>query len=158
MDIYVGIDPGDKGAVCALIPELGKAEFFANTEKPKDIHNFLESLSNHGKVKVVMVEKVHAIQGTSAGSNFKFGMNYSKVLTVSEMSSYSVDLVTPKKWQKEVGVPSTAKGPNIKKAVGECCDRLYSNVNIRGPRGGLLDGKSDALMIAHYAYLTYGKN
>lgn len=60
-----------------------------------------------------------------------------------------LDRVTPKKWQKFIGV--TAKGDAIKKNVAEIAARLYPNAQLHGPRGGLLDGRSDALMIAHYA-------
>jgi len=61
--------------------------------------------------------------------------------------------VQPKKWQKTIGV--TKKGKEIKKEVASICSRLYPDAEIYGPKGGLLDGKSDALMIAHYAFLNY---
>ena len=56
----------------------------------------------------------------------------------------------PKKkiWQKYIGV--TAKGKDIKKQISEIALKLYPTANIYGKRGGLLDGRSDALMIAHY--------
>ena len=59
-------------------------------------------------------------------------------------------------WQKSIGVK--AKGKAIKKDVADICSRLYPLVDIYGPRGGLQDGLSDALMIAHYNYLKYKNN
>ncbi len=100
-----------------------------------------------------MVEDVHAIFGTSAKSNFNFGYNTGVVNTVAMAAGVSVEKVTPKKWQKHVGVK--AKGKLIKKDVAGICDRLYPKAGIYGPKGGLLDGRSDALLIAHYASQTF---
>ena len=56
--------------------------------------------------------------------------------------------VTPKVWQKYIGV--TAKGKAIKKQVAKIAQYLYPQAELHGKRGGLLDGRSDALMIAYY--------
>ena len=98
---------------------------------------------------VIMIEDVKSLFGMSAKSNFSFGYNVGVVNTLALASEVAVDNVMPKKWQKHVGV--RAKGKDIKKDVASICDRLYPHVSIRGPKGGLQDGKSDALMIAHYA-------
>jgi len=100
-----------------------------------------------------MIEDVHSIFGTSAKSNFNFGFNTGLITGIARSSGATVDLVTPKKWQKHIGVKT--KGNAIKKEVAEICNRLYPHISVKGPRGGLLDGLSDSLMIAHYAYHLY---
>ena len=116
------------------------------------MHMFTQAQKEFNVV-VAMIEDVHAIFGTSAKSNFNFGYNTGLVTGVVQASGISLDKVAPKKWQKFIGVKS--KGKLIKKEVATICERLYPNASIRGPRGGLLDGKSDSLCIAHYAALTY---
>lgn len=110
---------------------------------------WFETINSHYNLIIVMIEDVHSIFGASAKSNFNFGRNVGIVNVLPLAAGNRVDLVQPKKWQKFVGVK--AKGKLIKNNVAEICERLYPQVNIRGARGGLLDGLSDSLMIAYYA-------
>ena len=120
---------------------------------PSAILEWFNAASDIFDIHMIMIEKVHAIQGTSAGSNFKFGYNVGMINALAEASGIGVDHITPKMWQKKIGV--TKKGPAIKKEVAQIAERLYPGAQIKGPRGGLLDGRSDALCIAHYNYLKY---
>ena len=147
--VFVGVDPGDKGAICALRTDTQSAIFLETTLTPIAMNLWFNQLKDECDIRVIMIEKVHAISGASAGSSFSFGRSFQKVITIAECSGKMVDFVTPKKWQKHIGV--TKKGQAIKKDVAGICRRLYPNSEIYGPRGGLLDGRSDALMIAHYA-------
>ena len=88
------------------------------------------------------------MHGMSAKSNFGFGKNLGIVTAIAEIASATVSTVTPKIWQKYIGV--TAKGKTIKKEVAKIAQGFYPNVELHGKRGGLLDGRADALMIAHY--------
>lgn len=119
------------------------------TAKPKDLHAWLSLINQDYDLRVILIEKVHAIQGTSAGSNFSFGFNTGLVNGISGTIGCSLDHVTPKTWQKYLGV--TKKGKAIKKEVAEIVERLYPQAEVRGPRGGILDGRTDALAIAHFA-------
>ena len=152
---YVGVDPGLKGAFCLLIPATKQVAFKSTTEKPMLLLQWLHQIQDNYDLRVILIEDVHAIFGTSAKSNFSFGYNVGTVNTISSASGASVDRVTPKVWQRTVGVKT--KGKAIKKEVAGICDRLYPQVCIRGKRGGLLDGLSDSLLITHYAYLKYNQ-
>jgi len=121
--------------------------------KPMDIFKWIKQVQKEYNLVVIMIEDVHSIFGTSAKSNFNFGFNTGLVTGISQSTGASIDKITPKKWQAHVGVKQ--KGKKIKKEVADICDRLYPKVNIRGARGGLLDGLSDSLMIAHYASHKY---
>lgn len=160
-DVYVGIDPGDKGSICAILPAENKAIFINTTAPPMDIIEWFELLKRDYTLRVIMVEEVGPIPKSSAGSNFKFGYNVGIVNTVALAARVMVDKVRPKAWQSTVGVSvsSKLKGDPRKKAikqnVAEIASRLYPAAEIHGPRGGLLDGRSDALMIAHTALLKY---
>lgn len=153
---YIGVDPGAKGAFCLLVPSTKQVAFRDTTDKPMDLYAWFKRIEEEFNIRVMMIEDVHAIFGTSAKSNFSFGYNVGTVNTLAQVTGNTVDRVTPKKWQKYIGIKT--KGKAIKKEVSEICERLYPQVNIRGARGGLLDGRSDALMVAHYAYHLYNEN
>jgi len=153
LPVYVSVDPGLKGAVCALLPDKQMALFMDTTEQPETILNWLQRLKSEYDLRVIMIENVHAIQGTSAKSNFSFGFNTGAITAIARCTGVTVDTVNPKKWQKHCGVKPKEK--QLKKAVAEICGKLYPKVVVKGPKGGLLDGKSDSLMIAHYARSLY---
>ena len=150
---YIGIDPGKSGSICVLIPSIKKVHFFPTTDTPAELIYMLGRAQKELNVVIAVIEDVHAIFGTSAKSNFNFGFNTGHVTGIIQASGISVTKVTPKVWQKYVGVKS--KGKLIKKEVAEICTSLYPEVNVRGPKGGLLDGKSDSLCIAHYAAYNF---
>jgi len=118
---------------------------------------YLELLKYQDQCEIVGIgiEKVHAVPGASAGSSFKFGYNYGAIVALLSTLGGSIYDITPKGWQKYIGlsIPSGLSKParrkRIKKGVGEICTKLYPRVNVYGVRGGLIDGKSDSLCIAH---------
>ena len=106
-------------------------------------------------IAIIMIEDVHSLHGMSAKSNFNFGYNLGAVTAICKASGLGVDKVTPKIWQKGIGIKP--KDPSIKKSVANIALSLYPTAQIHGPKGGLLDGRSDALMIAHHTFKTYTK-
>lgn len=148
--VWVGVDPGAKGAICALCPELDLIEFISAVD-PKEIYQHLQHLRDNHQIVRVVVEDVHSLYGMSAKSNFTFGWNVGIPNTLLQALDIPYEKAQPKKWQKAVGV--TAKGKEIKEDVAGLCKELYPEVSIHTKRGRLEDGKSDALMIAHSGYL-----
>jgi hypothetical protein len=104
-----------------------------------------------------MLEEVHSLYGMSAKSNFSFGSAVGRIQTILNISHTGWDLVQPKVWQKEVGIkfPPKSKPAQRKKITAAAVNRLFPGADIYGPKGGLIDGKADALMIAHYCMLRY---
>lgn len=151
-DLYIGIDPGASGAVCALVPTTKQVSFLT-PPYDKETYTKIMGLTYNYEVRIIMIEQVSPIKGASAGSNFKFGYNTGQINAIAEITGIGVDLVRPKAWHKKVGM--TKKGNQIKKEVASIAHRLYPHAELYGSRGGLLDGKSDALMIAHFAFLKY---
>ena len=143
-----GIDPGANGAIAVLdslnpdsvaLLDLNKCTIYAATEW----------LRNH-KIESIWLESVHSLYGMSAKSNFGFGRNFGIALAIANLGTSGSDVqqVTPKVWQKYIGV--TVKGKAIKKDVAALAHKLYPKASLYGAKGGLLDGRADALMIAHY--------
>jgi hypothetical protein len=162
MSRYLGIDPGAKGSLCILDPS-GDITFDAAPTAFKDSFKLFQGLkfmvATIGSFTAVAIEDVHSLYGMSAKSNFNFGRNVQAVTSLLQHIPIEFLLVTPKIWQTSVGIPPPAQrnGVDIKRLVYERANELYPSVTLTGPRGGLLDGKSDALMIAHYLYITDGE-
>jgi hypothetical protein len=160
----VGVDPGASGAFCLLIPETKQIMFKKTTEKARELYLWIRQIDAEYNLAVCMIEEVGFIRGSAGKSTFNFGGNAMRVEVIPEIAEISIDKVRPKAWQKHIGlvVPQRLtgaanagkRGTFIKKEIAAIALRLYPKAELLGPKGGLLDGRSDALMIAHYAART----
>lgn len=143
-----GIDPGNKGAMCVL--DSNDPTYLTLLDLEKSSIYSTATWLHKQNIDIVYIEDVHSLYGMSAKSNFNFGKNLGIVTAIAEIITRgnAPKLVTPKVWQKFVGI--TSKGKLIKKEVAIKVAELYPSANITGKRGGLLDGRADAIMIAHY--------
>ena len=158
--LIAGIDPGVYGAIAVLDSENPDSVALLDLKKKNiiDIWEWLQDkrrgqwydwdLKIQAKI-IIWIEDIHSMYGMSAKSNFSFGKNLGIVTAITEIfTELPPNTVTPKVWQKYVGV--TAKGKAIKQQVAKIAQYLYPQAELHGKRGGLLDGRSDALMIAYY--------
>ena len=158
----VGIDPGSSGAI-AVLDSLNPDSIALLDLKKHSIFEISSWLTSRYKnieyeeaIVKIWVEDIHSMYGMSARSNFGFGRNLGIVLTISEMlTGVTPGMVAPKVWQKYIGV--TAKGKAIKRQVANIAQYLYPQPELHGKKGGLLDGRSDALMIAYYGLHNKGE-
>ena len=149
-----GIDPGANGAICVL--DSQDPAYIALLDLKKHNLWYIDHWLGAelfgaigGGEKHIWIEDVHSMHGMSAKSNFSFGKNLGIVLAIASIKLVDPpNMVTPKVWQKYVGI--TAKGKAIKQQVAKIAQYLYPQAELHGKRGGLLDGRSDALMIAYY--------
>ena len=150
--LIAGIDPGVNGAIAVLDSENPDSVALLDLKKKSitEIYNWLDNeFSDPYFDNAIWIEDIHSMHGMSAKSNFGFGKNLGIVTTIAElMVGHLPKTVTPKIWQKYIGV--TAKGKAVKKQVAKIAQYLYPQAELHGKRGGLLDGRSDALMIAYY--------
>ena len=91
---YIGIDPGAKGALCLLVPELKKAYFIDTVARPITILNWIKSADMEFNLAVIMIEDVKSLFGMSAKSNFGFGYNVGVVNNSGIYLNYSYMLRT----------------------------------------------------------------
>lgn len=157
---HVGIDPGQTGAV-ALIAPLGMSRHSVKlTDTPtlkgdgKTLYDepsmaavLREILREHPDV-FVTIEQVHAMSKQGVSSTFKFGMGYGVWLGIIATLGIPSERVSPQRWKKAV----LADGPKVDQAVVAFAGRLYPQCApaMLGPRGALLLGRADALLIGHY--------
>lgn len=160
--LFIGIDPGKQGAICFLDPSFQLSYFISLDPSKHTSRDILATIEVQLEVAddcVIALELVHSLGGMSAKSNFTFGGMFWRAKTILDCLNITFELVTPKDWQQSVGVPAKKdRDPedNIKKIVARMAHDLYPKAVIYGPRGGLMDGRSDALMIAHYLRLKHG--
>ena len=163
---FIGVDPGAKGAWCFNIPEEKVVIFLDNVTSSKRIVNFLKNIQHEYNIRVIILEDVHSMVSMSAKSNFMFGYNVGVVNLLAELSELPRDKVKPKDWQKALGIiskkwpketRSSVRSKWLKTAVAEKVIAIYpyAEKDVHGPRGGLIDGRTDALAISHYARMKY---
>ena len=157
-DYVLGIDPGAKGALC-LLSRTGEVKFKDMPKTYKEwrlVYRWL--LSYAADLAQVACEDVHSLYGMSAKSNFQFGGMVKTIQTIVGMAvgDYApYQLIQPKQWQKEIGLvfPKGTKSPERKLfalARAKCLiGEEVANEHFYGSRGGLLDGRVDAYLIAY---------
>ena len=148
--VYIGIDPGAKGCMCLI--DNGKLAF-----KDFDLKEYSSTLkalcSPYDTELMVAVEKVHAMPGQGVSSSFSFGQRLGELEGMLTALQIPYELVAPKDWQKACGIPAKSD----KKGIASVMQKLYPTAELYGNKGGLRDGRSDALGLAHFIRLKYGR-
>lgn len=150
--LYIGIDVGQKGAL-SVIDKNG----MVNTSIPFNLRGYIDYLQVHRDIKIpciVGIEKVHAMPKQGVKSMFSFGQRLGEIEGMLQTLRLPYELVPPRVWQRECSI----KPKSTKKDIAEQILKLYPNAQVRGRRGGLLDGISDSIGIAHYIRIKYGGN
>jgi hypothetical protein len=159
--IVISCDPGVSGYICIIRVADRAVNFIPNDLPVYNLSQELLRYKDQYDILAIGIEKVHAIPGASAGSSFKFGYNFGVVSSLLGTLGSPLYEITPKKWQSFIGlsIPASLKGlprrKRIKKGVAEIATKLYPKTNVYGIRGGLIDGKSDSLAIAHTVLHKY---
>ena len=146
--VYIGIDPGAKGSMCVI--GNGKVLFkdFDLKEYSSTLKPFLDT-----DELMVAIEKVHAMPGQGVSSSFSFGQRLGELEGMLTALQIPYELVAPKDWQKACGIPAKSD----KKGIASVIQKLYPTAELYGNKGGLRDGRSDALGLAHFIRLKYGR-
>ena len=148
--VYIGIDPGAKGCMCLI----GNGKLVFKDFDLKKYSSTLKALSSpYDTELMVAVEKVHAMPGQGVSSSFSFGQRLGELEGILTALQIPYELVAPKDWQKACGIPAKSD----KKGIASVMQKLYPTAELYGNKGGLRDGRSDALGLAHFIRLKYGR-
>lgn len=166
---YLGIDPGKSGGLTVM--QDGKIVFKAIMPISGDnldirgLYDLIRSLTSNYNLTVVL-EEVHSIFGSSAGSNFTFGFVCGAIEAIVVSHRLKLIKVQPKKWQKEVWTNSDMaykpKKPAQKNASVDtkatslnCAKRLFPDFDFRKSDSARVtkdhDGIVDAVLMCEYA-------
>ncbi len=161
----IGIDPGKHGGI-VIINEDNSIDFYCI---PKigdeiDIRKLVESfklLKNRNYF--VVLEKVHALFGSSAGATFSFGYTCGLLEGIIVANDFKYSMITPKIWQKEMfeGITPIYKEGKKKKILDTkkmaeiAYKRLFPEIDLYITDNGnkskkVHDGLVDSLLLAEY--------
>ena len=141
--MYVGVDPGKKGAF-AIISDDDKTHVDIWDEE-----RFIYCMKRVSDRRVVAaVEKVGAMPGQGVTSMFSFGQSYGFIMGVLRALGISYQLVPPAVWKREFGLLRADKHASI-----ETCKQLFPGVSLLPGEQCRKDsdGMAEALLIALYA-------
>lgn len=148
--VYIGIDPGAKGAYSAFHGIRNEAEVF-----PFDEEYFVECMRQYRDADDVVcaLEHVNAMPGQGVTSMFNFGQNFGFIQGVLKAYNIPFELVRPAKWKKEFSITAD-KNTSI-----EVCKRLFPNISLRRTERCKKDddGLAESLLLSVYAMRKFGR-
>lgn len=139
--IYLGIDPGKKGALAILDATGPKIWAF-------DKEAYLTVIQLYAPLGLrCCLEKVHAMPKQGVASTFSFGESYGWLKGILDANSVSYQEIPPERWKKEFGL-NTDKKKSI-----EVCRQLFPEADLRPNERSRVgsDGMAEALLMAEYA-------
>ena len=145
--IYIGIDPGIKGAISSIIQNesvrIVRTMPMAITEADTR-QSILFALGGEPEYKAI-IEKVHAFPGQGVTSMFTFGQNYGFLRGCLVSLGIPFEEVTPQKWQKEFGLSKkkNESKTDYKKRILQKAQNLFPEADVKLQT-------ADSLMLAEY--------
>ena len=162
---YCGIDPGFSGAI-AWMNATGSSvhvEDMPTTEKKGRVELCLPTLRGHFLRLcrlpdcALAIEDPHTRPGEGAERSMRFGKQLGYLEAFAFLKGLNYFLIAPNLWKGRLGLDGKdIAGANDRAA--EEFERLYPEHKalIHGPRGGILDGRMDALLICHFLRMCTG--
>lgn len=151
--ISVGIDPGLKGGI-AFYKGPGASENNSYelplTSNKKEIDAYeVYSLLNYAcritENVIVTIEKAQAMPKQGVVGVFNYGRGYGELVSALKILQLPYQEIKSQKWKKEFSLINKGKKESVTTA-----EKLDPTGIYRGLRGGLLDGKAEAMLIAIY--------
>ena len=166
--IFVGIDPGLHGAIawmdgerkqicvrdCPLVD--GQYNYHGMWKLLGDVLHIATCDQTTGDYNsIVTMEAVHAMPTDGRCSAFSFGVGYGAWLGIIGSRNLPSRLVTPQTWKRTM----LAGVANDKRAEAVALKQRFQGhpvcAQLHGPKGGLRDGRVDALFLAEYGRVTW---
>ena len=142
--IFIGVDPGQSGAVVAL-DECGHVvRVVKNDGTERDTFEAFCGYENSDVFAII--ERVHSMPKQGVASSFKFGQSYGFLRGCLVGSCAVFSEVTPQQWQKTMGC-LTHGDKNVSKQRAQ---QLF-------PREKITHKTADAFLIAEYCRRDFTK-
>jgi len=140
--IHIGIDPGASGSVCVIEDEA--IGFY-------DIPELKKVLGQYVMHEVKITIERQGTRKNQAGMG-KMMRDYGFLLGTIDVFDGDVTEIRSQDWYKMYGIPSGMDRGLRKKKTAAIMEEKFPMVKslFYGPRGGLLDGRTDALAIANF--------
>jgi len=155
MSVWLGIDPGLKGAIALLTNDGLQAVFDMPTASERHgkesrssvcAHSLRDILLNmqhtHGKIRVAVVERVGAMPKQGVTSSFRFGYGAGQVEGVLAALCVPTEFVRPQTWKKQLGLGSDkAQSLTLARAKWPYSESFTLKKH---------DGRAEAALLAEY--------
>ena len=151
MRAIIGIDPGQKGAICVYGETIVLLPMSASCHELCEILRLYNSPNVH-----VFVEKAQAMPKNGAVGMFRYGQGFGEILGALIALRMTHTLVQPRTWTKVMHQGTRAETPKSRSL--EAAWRLFPDVDfMRSARCKNPDeGFIDALLIAEYGRRSLG--
>lgn len=146
--IYVGIDPGSKGAVAVIDEECNTVYDMPTLEHL--IANTTGLRANKGNRYRVAIESVHPLPGQSCTATFTYGQNFMLAKLIGLCYNNKPVMVSPQKWKNHYGlkrIKGESKTDYKKRSVDKARE-LFPDMVPELPYSK--DGRAEALLIAKW--------
>lgn len=146
--IYIGIDPGSRGAIACidngLVSHVSIYDSYEVADILKTLKDYAESLN---KPVMCTLEKVHSMPRDGVKQAFKFGENYGFVKGTLMALKIPFQEVVPTVWKKEYSLLKQNKSASIKR-----CKELFPNTLLLPSSrcSKESDGMAEAILICEY--------
>lgn len=162
MKVFIGIDPGQTGAV---VIKAGTEILIYDYEDPLGLLK-LRELRNQGFEMYAAIEKVSAMPKQGVTSVFTFGCNFGRWQGRMEALMIPFDLITPQKWQTEMFDYRPVKPLGIKPSAWAKIKKDFSLKRARNMFPEKMrdlsrnkdHNRADALLIMGYCERKHGDN
>lgn len=172
--IYIGIDPGQQGAL-AFIDNKRKKTWIIDMpllpERGIDAKALHKIFLGHSKDEpYVIIEKAQSMPGQSSVAMFNYGGGYHTILAVLQILGIPFQEVRSNKWKVEFGISglknkkkdkkekmTAEEKKNAQKQRKEMAVKIAIQLfpkmkdEFFTKRGKMLDGRAEALLMAEYA-------
>ena len=147
MSIYIGLDPGKKGAMAIMGYSNTTGERYMMKIIPFDPQEYIKTLKQFNGA-TVCIEQVHSLPREGVKSVWSFGQTYGWLLGVMDAVGLSYQTVPPNLWKKDFSLLRTEKKQSI-----EVCKRLFPGIELRRTDKCRTDddNMADAALICEYA-------
>ena len=145
--IYVGIDPGLKGAIACVggeYPEIWDMPVLNGRVNVKFISDLFGGWQEeYHDITMVYIEQQQAMPGQGVSSTFKTGANYGALLAVLTLVGVPFDIIPAGTWKRTMGL-TKEKELSREKAI-----HLFPNSALFFQRKKD-EGRAEALLLAEY--------
>jgi hypothetical protein len=157
MSMFVGIDNGLNG--CVAILETGQKTKITLFDTPTVIEKVKNKIRRRYNVNLIadfikqlvagdsfaILENVIAMPDQSSMSTLSIGRGFGMFEGMLSMQFISYEVISSRKWQKEYSITGDTKSQAFQVAT-----RLFPKEIFSTPRGRILDGRCDAILMAEY--------
>lgn len=146
--IYVGIDPGAKGAIAVIAGDLVMIDDMPTLE---DLMKKTTGLrGGKGDLYRVAIEQVHPLPGQSCVASFTYGENFLLAKLLGMCYNIHPVMVAPQRWKKHYGLkkdPNETKTEYKRKSVDKAKELFPQAAELLKYSK---DGRAEALLIANW--------